>query len=433
MASSALLIKKSLKEPKSIRAKYYIMIGSTLIPFVVNVLKMYGVIVEPKFIDFTLISFSIFFIVLSISLNYYDFFEIMPYGYEFFDNLQEATLFIDGKNKIINYNHKIKQNFGAPANSDNIEQFLYKIGFINNDKATDFLRELENTTDYIKYTGFEYNKSLYYDILVSPIFDKSNNLVMKVMTFYDITEFYNLQKENYKKTKQIENTRIKSDMHDKIGNIIVLIKSSIEIILKEKLENSVIVSVKDDSEKKLAENIVKEKYEIDTRTIEKIKDVHDKSKEALEVLREICKKIEVNNYSKDNNRNIIVQLEEVFEKHEASGAIEKIHFTYEGDLNFNAQYTKELTMICTEALTNSIKHGEAKNVFFILKNDGSNISLRIIDDGKGCSVIKKLASIENRVANIKGKIQCHSDVNAGFYINIIFPYTQECYREVLVS
>ena len=90
-------------------------------------------------------------------------------------------------------------------------------------------------------------------------------------------------------------------------------------------------------------------------------------------------------------------------------------------------------MICTEALTNSIKHGEAKNTFFILKNDGNSISLRIIDDGKGCGVIKKLASIENRVANIKGKLKYHSDFNEGFYINIIFPYSEECYKEVLVS
>jgi len=427
------MIRKALKEPRSIRSKYYIMVGNALIPFVVNILKMCGVIVEPKFIDFTLISFSGFFIVISISLNYYDFFEIMPYGYEFFDTLQEATLFIDNRNKIINYNNKIKQSFGVPANSADIEQFLYKIGFMENDKAIDFIRDLKSTADYIKYTGFEYNKSLYYDLVVSPIFDKSHNLVMKAITFYDITEFYNLQKENYKKTKQIENTRIKSDMHDKIGNIIVLIKSSIEIILKDKLKNSVIVPVKDDSEKKLVESLVKDKFDIDTSTIERIKDVHDKSKEALDVLREICRKIEINNYSYDDNRNIIMQLEEIFEKHEASGAIEKIHFTYEGELHFNAQYAEELIMICTEALTNSIKHGRAKNVFFILKNEGSSISLRIIDDGKGCSIIKKLVSIENRVANIKGKIHYHSDINAGFYINIVFPYTQECYREVMVS
>jgi two-component sensor histidine kinase len=301
------------------------------------------------------------------------------------------------------------------------------------DKAIDFIRDLKSTVDYIKYTGFEYNKCLYYDILVSPIFDKSHNVVMKAITFYDITEFYNLQKENYNKAKQIENTRIKADMHDKIGNIIVLIKSSIEIVLKDKLEKSVIVSVKDNNEKKLVESMVRERFKIDTNTIERIKDVHDKSREVLELLREICKKIEVNNYSNYDNRNIIMQLEEVFKKHETSGTIEKIHFTYEGELHFNAQYTEELIMICTEALTNSIKHGNAKNVFFILKNEGSSISLRIIDDGRGCSVIKKLISLESRVANIKGKIQYHSNVNEGFYINIVFPYTQECYREVLVS
>lgn len=430
-ASSVIFIKKAIKEPKRARVRYYVIVGSTLIPFMVNILKMSGVIVEPKFIDFTLISFSGFFIIAAVTLNYLQFFEVMPYGHEFFNNLKEATLFIDENSKIIDYNNKIKENFGMKENLGDIDNFLNMIGFTGSESTDGFIKELKDTRSYMKYTGFQYNKNLHYDILVSPILDKRNKLVMKAITFYDITEFYNIQKENYKKTKQLENMRIKGDMHDKIGNIIVLIKSTLEIVLKDKLENSIIISPKNKSDKDKLHSMLGDRMNLNTFTLRKINDAYDKSREALELLREICRKIEINNYSSDDKRSIIAQLKEVFEKHETYGTIEKIHFTYEGDLVFNSYYTEEILLICTEALTNSIKHGEAKNVYIILKNEGNNVMLRIIDDGKGCNVIKKLVSIENRVLNINGKIQYQSDVGTGFYISITIPYTEDCYKEVL--
>ncbi|TCL70734.1 histidine kinase/DNA gyrase B/HSP90-like ATPase [Hydrogenispora ethanolica] len=66
-----------------------------------------------------------------------------------------------------------------------------------------------------------------------------------------------------------------------------------------------------------------------------------------------------------------------------------------------------LYKICQEALTNAVRHGEARNVTIILKEAGRLIRLIIIDDGHGCREIKKgagLSGMEQRVKTLNGEI-----------------------------
>lgn len=417
LSSFIVMITKSIKEPKIIKSKYMIIVGTTLIPFVINLLDIFGLIISPKFFNITPVSFSVFFIIMSVYLNYYDFFEIMPFGFEFFESTKEATIVIDDRNKIIKWNHKTDNIFSNISKNIDCEAFLRNIGFLKSDKELQFFVKLKDTKEYVKYQGFKYNK-LHYDIFVAPIFNKSNYLVMKIITFYDITEVYNLQKENYKKTKLLENIRIKGDMHDKIGNKIVLIKTLLETFIKQNYPEYM-------------SNLAFRSHAKETNKCQKIRVVYELSEEALKLLREVCKNIEQNTYSVED-KNIINELKEIFEDHKLSGVIKNIHFKYEGNLILNSFYSEQIKMICTEALTNSIKHGAAENIYVILKNSENNINLIIIDDGKGCPVKKKLKSIENRVSYINGSVEYHSNVDSGFCIKIEFNCINNSLEEVSV-
>ena len=46
--------------------------------------------------------------------------------------------------------------------------------------------------------------------------------------------------------------------------------------------------------------------------------------------------------------------------------------------------------ICQESITNAIRHGQAKNVNIIIKNQKNALRLYIFNDGKGCAEIKKV-------------------------------------------
>lgn len=75
--------------------------------------------------------------------------------------------------------------------------------------------------------------------------------------------------------------------------------------------------------------------------------------------------------------------------------------------------------ICQESITNAIRHGNAKTVNIIIKNQANSVRLYIFDDGAGCSKIVKgygLTGMEERVAKLGGKISFGSDGENGFNI-----------------
>jgi signal transduction histidine kinase len=83
-----------------------------------------------------------------------------------------------------------------------------------------------------------------------------------------------------------------------------------------------------------------------------------------------------------------------------------------------------LYRLCQEAITNSTRHGKAKNTNIILKFSEDKIRLFIFDDGCGCQNIKKgfgLSGMEQRIHNIHGSIVYGSDGESGFNIRVELP------------
>ena len=83
-----------------------------------------------------------------------------------------------------------------------------------------------------------------------------------------------------------------------------------------------------------------------------------------------------------------------------------------------------LYRIIQEAITNSIRHGEAKTVNVTLETENGVLRLLIDDDGKGCRSIHDgygIRGIKERIEQMKGQVILQSKEGHGFNIIVYIP------------
>ena len=76
---------------------------------------------------------------------------------------------------------------------------------------------------------------------------------------------------------------------------------------------------------------------------------------------------------------------------------------------------------CTELVTNSLKHGEARNLFISIHIKKESVHMRVMDNGKGCNNLKKgngLNGIVDRLELINGSVDFVTSYDEGFISNI---------------
>src|SRR5690606_6935416 len=105
----------------------------------------------------------------------------------------------------------------------------------------------------------------------------------------------------------------------------------------------------------------------------------------------------------------------------------KFNFIFNGEeFNFNLKIKDTLNHICSELLTNVLKHAEASEATLQILIDNIEIQLNIEDNGKGMdeneiksSKGNRLKNIYSRVENLQGKIHLSSNkFNTTFIIQI---------------
>lgn len=77
-----------------------------------------------------------------------------------------------------------------------------------------------------------------------------------------------------------------------------------------------------------------------------------------------------------------------------------------------------------EGITNSIRHGKAKNISISLESMGDMISLSIEDDGVGIENISEgfgIKHIKERINMLAGEVTFTSEINKGFLIRAVLP------------
>jgi signal transduction histidine kinase/serine/threonine protein kinase/Tfp pilus assembly protein PilF len=130
------------------------------------------------------------------------------------------------------------------------------------------------------------------------------------------------------------------------------------------------------------------------------------------------------------NGNMIMALEKLFQSVTNSGL--QIDFLVHGEdiyrkiyhLNITIKLSEAIYKICQEAITNSIRHGNASKVTIVLQFSMELVKLFIVDDGQGCKKIKKgfgLSGMEERVKAFQGTIAYGCGGGKGFNIHVEIP------------
>jgi signal transduction histidine kinase len=81
-----------------------------------------------------------------------------------------------------------------------------------------------------------------------------------------------------------------------------------------------------------------------------------------------------------------------------------------------------------EAMTNAIKHADARNLWVELKRSEAGWEILVRDDGKGAANIvpgNGLKGMKERLEEVGGKVQFESQPDKGFTIQAFIPVTGE--------
>src|SRR5271170_3959640 len=100
----------------------------------------------------------------------------------------------------------------------------------------------------------------------------------------------------------------------------------------------------------------------------------------------------------------------------------------ESELKFNPDAAIGVFRIAQEALTNILKHSEARSADLVIEMEGDTFTLRITDDGKGIpsrrlatSTTHGLVSMRHRIAELGGTWQILSPGSGGTMVTAVIP------------
>jgi len=196
-------------------------------------------------------------------------------------------------------------------------------------------------------------------------------------------------------TTQRERTRIAQELHDSIGHSLIALNMNLEY----------------------AENVALLKPE---KSKEAIIKAHAMSKSSIIKLREVVSVLKEDS-SVDNLRSSINKLFENF------SANEKYRFNLKMDDDIENEMPNIKSCIyktVMEGITNGIKHGKAEEFNIEIVKSSGNILFKVINNGLGCSSIKKsngIFGIEKRINELNGIVEFYSENGIGFTIDAKIP------------
>ena len=397
-----LVVKKSLKEYRYIKLRKLLIIIAVIIPITVNIIASIGLIKTP--FDYTPVSFSIWFILLSIAIFKYRLLDITPVAINrIFSSMEEAILIINNENHIVDYNIAVVHefiDFFDTRDLKSINDFLLLLKTYAEDSEQ--IDQLLNALQNYQYANIEYifftlhkpqDKSIVkinYCLSIKPLIDDSDNRIGSIISFKNVSEFKRVTLAN-------ERSRLSGDIHDTLGNCIMSISANLKYAI--------------------------EKFSDSEEILICLKQAHSAATGGILYLRQIVEEltpIDIDKYG------LIWALQSLFKKLESAGATIDFHYSSIDEKTFSkTKYANIIYKTCQEALNNSFYHGKAKEISINLLLSNNEIKLYISDDGTGCSNIIKsrgLSGIEENVKSVGGKVDFGSPSDGGFNIRIVMPY-----------
>jgi signal transduction histidine kinase len=393
----ALLFKYARQRSDYTKQQSFMLVLAVTVPLAVNIILVTGIF-NPGF-DMTPVTFSYSLLLFIIATFRYKFLNVVPFALrKIVDNMKEAIVVVDHFNRVVDYNDAMLKTFNDTApvrNNDSITGFLEGLRHVmrTTPEATRVLEAIGEPADH-NVTGeleLEDVTRQCFLITIQPFYIR-RQFLGRIISFTNISEYKRLLEEL---TIARERNRMTRDLHDTLGQTMTLIMTLLQV-----------ASLTYTTDPAKAREKVDEAIRIASAGLNDVR--HSIGGLGPERLR---------------NEDFACALRELAAEFEASGM--KIEFASEGGkAQDHPEYCDTIYRICQEALTNSLRHGQAENVNIVLRCDAERIKLFIFDDGRGCPEIHRgmgLSGMEERVRALKGTIVYGSDGENGFNIHAEFP------------
>lgn len=209
---------------------------------------------------------------------------------------------------------------------------------------------------------------------------------------------YNKLKEQSERIEELaiakERNRVAGEIHDNLGHSLVALNMNLDVI-----------------EKIIDRDIVKAKQLISKS--------HILIQESMEELRKAVYALKEEGFS-----TLIDSIEGMAANIEGTGEVKVILDVDEKVEDLLPEYKNIVYISIKEALTNSIKHSEAKEISINIKLGKNKIFVSIEDNGLGCSNLVKgngLIGIEDRINKFGGDVTYNGKDKKGFKIDLSLP------------
>lgn len=430
-----LLYRYSRNQPQHIKRQAFFLIAGISVPLVMIMVYAYfsmviGYIFIPflnKIIlfDMTPAGFALSSAILALATFKYRFLDIVPIALQkALYSMQDCILIVDAYGRIQYCNSTFLRTFyndsdkGHPVTLADFTGRLKPL-ITGEEDSIHAVNAIESGF-FSGYKGsFSINRpeELHFSVKIDPVYWKDNTIIGSVLTFSDITGYKVLLEELEEKYRDIEESnrllkdytviagelaaakernRVARDIHDSLGHTMTLLISLLEV--------SNIACV---SDPELTREKILQMMDIARSGLQHVRNAISQSAEEKTISVGVIDRIRI--------------LKEIFER---SGV--KIEFDLIGEeRTLSPQHAETIFRICQEGLTNSLRHGKAKNIVILLNFSEEGLKLFIFDDGTGCASIKQgfgLSGMEQRVGELDGTIEYGSDGEKGFHIHIELPY-----------
>ncbi len=209
---------------------------------------------------------------------------------------------------------------------------------------------------------------------------------------------YNKLKEQSEKIEELaiakERNRVAGEIHDNLGHSLVALNMNLDVI-----------------EKIIDRDIVKAK-QLTSKS-------HILTRESMEELRKAVYALK-----EEGSSTLIDSIEGIAANIEGTGEVKVILDIDEKVEDLLPEYKNIIYISIKEALTNSIKHGRAKEISINIKLGKNEVLVSIEDNGLGCSNLVKgngLIGIEDRINKFGGDVTYNGKDKKGFKIDLSLP------------
>jgi signal transduction histidine kinase len=441
ITGTILILRYSFRQYGVKRKQSLLLVFAISIPVILNILQYYHLpffhmafldrfvrwmknyfYISPHF-TMTPIGFFVTMLIITLATFKYRFLNITPIALrKVVDNVKEAIIVLDNYNHIIDSNNAFFSTFLDYLSSDaeDLRSFSDKMsqGLEEGEESCVSLQAIqsETVTNFNGELSMVKPKRKCFSVSIRPVLNKRNEVLGRVVSFNDISGYKNLLHELNRKNGELssaneqlkqyastveeltvikERNRVARDVHDTLGHAMTMLIALLEV--------SAITCRKDPekTEEKLTEAI----------------------RVAREGLKEVRRSISGLAPEKLAFNELIPALKKMFLDFQISGT--EIDFSVDGiQMPLTSQCSDTIYRVCQEALTNSVRHGNATSVSIILRYTLEYIKLYILDNGCGTKNIKKgfgLSGMEQRVSEAAGSIVYGSDGESGFNIRVEIP------------